>query len=357
MKILADATLPNVTRLFSEPFRLTLYDNADQLRSLIKHHEILVCRSTLRVTPQLLAQSSIDCVATASSGSDHIERSYLEKHHITLLDAQGCNARAVADYVITCLAALESHCHLNLSAEHKVGIIGMGSVGQQVEARFRALGHQVLTYDPLRAFKDRSFTSCPFSALTACDLLCIHANLHSTEPFPSHSMINADFLAQLKPHTVLLNAARGGIVDEEALLKNKRPLFYCTDVYCNEPFIDARIVQAATLCTPHIAGHSIEGKQNAVIEVSKKIYAHYQIPLPLCYATLVNQPQSIPLTLYPSWQKTILNIYDPFKDTQILKQALDKQQAFLVQRAQHQQRHDFIQYSVNKNYKLLQQLM
>ena len=77
MQILADASLPNVQRHLGVSFELTLYNNHEELLAKIGQAEILVCRSTLKVSKELLASTKISCVATASSGTDHIDKTYL----------------------------------------------------------------------------------------------------------------------------------------------------------------------------------------------------------------------------------------------------------------------------------------
>ena len=341
IKILADATLPDLCDLFRPPFELTYYHSADEVPDLLKEHQILVCRSTLTVNTQLLTGSAIRYVATASSGTDHLDIGAFSKRGIKVIDAKGCNARSVADYVVSTLAFLYQH-----HAVHgqKAGIIGVGEVGSRVVKRLASIGFDVVCYDPFKARAHQTYNYVDLSDLSSCDVLCIHANLHDTAPFPSMNLLSTDFLSGLKENTLIINASRGGIVNEEALLNNKAPLVYCTDVYTNEPILNPKLTDYATLCTPHIAGHSIEAKKNALSMLSKKIHAIYGIatqPTPKPHAI-----SAIPKALM-SWQDIALHIYNPIKDTQILKAATDKTAAFLNQRKAHQYRHDFNLYELS----------
>ena len=277
MRLLADSTLQNLPALFPSPFKLTLYHTQRELQSLLPTNDILLCRSTLKITAQLLAGSPIQCVATASSGIDHIDSTYLNEHGIKLFDAKGCNANAVADYIVATLAFLYKN---SLLIGKKAGVIGIGEVGSQVVTRLRTIGFDVVCYDPLREIVDHSYPYRSLNELSTCDLLCVHANLHTSSPYPSSKLLNADFLAQLQPGTTIINAARGGIVDEDALLTTAKPITYCTDVYTNEPMINSNIINFATLCTPHIAGHSIEAKIGAVLKLSQHLHHFYGFPLP-----------------------------------------------------------------------------
>ncbi|MDP3705546.1 MAG: NAD(P)-dependent oxidoreductase [Legionellaceae bacterium] len=336
MNILADATLPDTATWFKEPFTLTLYDHNDHVASLLPGHDILLCRSTLRVTENLLKNTTIRCVATASSGTDHIDVTYLKKHHIDLIDAKGSNSRAVADYVVASIAYLQQNGQLS---GLQAGVVGVGKVGSHVVNRLHAAGFSVIYFDPLRASQDPHFVSCELNELTTCDLICIHANLHETKPYPSKHLFDSALLQRLKTDAVIINSSRGDIVHEDDLLNTSRAIIYCTDVYSHEPDIDPRIVQFSTLCTPHIAGHSIEAKQAAVIQVSEALHKRYGVAMP--YHVLRQHQGDLILSNKVSWQKTVLDCYSPCDDTQILKEAIDKKQAYLMQRKAHQNRHDF----------------
>lgn len=339
IKILADASLPGLRPLFPAPFSLSLYHNKDQLIDLLPTHDVLLCRSTLPVNAKLLTNSRIQCVATASSGTDHIDSEYLEQRNIRLFDAKGSNARAVADYVVATLAAHQPTGKL-------AGVIGIGEVGSRVVERLHAAGFKVICFDPLKAPHDKHHHYVTLTELTACDVICIHANLHETAPFPSKHLLNADFMAQLKSGVTLINASRGGIVNENALLSTPTKMTYCTDVYCNEPLIDARIIDLATICTPHIAGHSIEAKQAAIIQISQQLHQYFGFTAPICTIEKHDVTATRPIC-QTTWQDCVLNIYNPMMETQALKTGKNKHDTFLVQRKAHTQRHDFNRYKID----------
>ncbi len=349
MKILADASLPNLQAWFQEPFILTTYSNTKELKGVIHSQDILLCRSTLKVTKEILADTAIRYVATASSGTDHIDSNFLQQHGISLVDAKGCNARSVADYIITVLAWLEQH---QLIKGRTTGVIGGGKVGSRVISRLQALGYSTVCYDPYLSQTNATYPMCSFAELYACDVLLVHANLHSDPPYPSNNLLNGEFLAQLKPGTVIINAARGGVVNEAEVL-NHPHLIYCTDVYLNEPNLDKRIVDFATLCTPHIAGHSIDAKLEAVRLVSEKLHQHYKLPMPL--QTVVFEPESV--LNKTTWQEFALSLYNPYQETLALKSAANKEQAFLSLRKAHQTRRDFIHYHVKNPSVLLRKIL
>ncbi len=338
MKILADADLPYLSQLFPKPFEITTYRTHAALQSLLPSHDVLLCRSTLRVNEALLTDSRIQCVATPSSGTCHIDKTYLQSHQIQLFDAKGCNAQAVADYVTSTIAWLEK----NVTMRRKLaGVIGVGEVGSQVAGRLRSAGYDVIGYDPYQTMANPLYERCSFQALAQCDVLCIHANLHNLDPYPSFNLINADFISQLKPGVVLINASRGGIVNEDDLLNTATPIHYCTDVFIGEPDINPRIVEFATLCTPHIAGHSIEAKHNAIIQLSVHLHSLLNLKPPYGLKDRVAEDSVISNTL---WRDIVLKRYNPYHETISLKKEFDKEKTFIIQRQLHTTRHDFAYY-------------
>lgn len=331
MNLLADDSLPGLDELFPTPFSLTRYHNENELRTLLPHQEFLLCRSTLKVTPELLKNGCPRIIATASSGTDHLDVSFLKNHGIQVIDAKGSNASSVADYVRASLAYLDS---IDLLSKKKAGVIGMGYVGQQVALMLSSLGYEVLKYDPLKTLRETDFKSCELEALFSCDLICVHAELHNTSPYPSLDLIDDFVLSQLKSNCIIINAARGGIVNETALLQSPKKLIYCTDVFIDEPEISKDIVDLATLCTPHIAGHSVEAKYRAVLQISQQLHLMLGLAPPKCRV-----PTPAPRKLN---QDEILSIYNPLNETNELKRARDIKLKFLELRKAHTFRHDFI---------------
>ena len=337
MKILADATLPLIKELFPAPFQLTRYYSAKEAKDQLGKHQILLCRSTLKINEAFLQHHSLTCIATASSGIDHIDTHQAQQLGIKVFDAKGANAHSVADYVTAILAWLsKSH-----SMQRKcAGIIGMGRVGKAVYHRLITLGFDVICYDPYLADQNQAYPWTSLKQISECELICIHPNLHDNLPFPSVRLIDEHFLAALQPNTILINTSRGGVVCEESLLKNPTPLYYYTDVYQNEPNINARVIAKATLCTPHIAGHSIEAKNNAVIQLSEQLHAHYGLPFDIHEAPPLPQQKKVCLSKN-DWPEEVLALYNPFIETEQLKNSSDLEQTFLSLRAAHQFRHDF----------------
>jgi erythronate-4-phosphate dehydrogenase len=328
MKILADISIPNLDRFFPPPFQLHYYQHVEDVPFLLKDEEILLCRSTLKISSDLFKKNKLAIIGTASSGIDHIDLNYIQTHKVKLFDAKGSNANAVANYILACIIYLQER---QVITGNKVGIIGFGEVGSQVAKFLKLMDYELIIYDPYKK-KDADFHLAPLESLYQCNILCIHASLHDNPPFPSRGMLDAEFIDKLMPQTVIINTARGGIVKESDLLNSSKLIYYCTDVYSNEPHINQGIVNAAFLCTPHIAGHSKEAKCKAVSILSNKIHNVYGLSPPP-----ISEPEIIKCVAIknPNWQEQVLSFYHPNLETQYLKQAKDKSITFKRLRQEH----------------------
>lgn len=345
MRVLADASITNIDQYFSDFFDLILYANASDLLAHIDSADILVCRSTLKVDESLLKSSMIKCVATASSGTDHIDKQNLMSKKIKLIDAHGVNAQAVCDYVLATLTFLKKEGYY---LGKKVGIVGVGAVGSKLSSILDLLDFDVIGYDPLKDLHSTDFKTCDIEELYLADIICIHANLHTTLSNPSLNLFDSKLLRQLKPGVIIINAARGGIVNEQALLATDK-IVYCTDVYLSEPNINRYIVDYATICTPHIAGHSIEAKINSSEKIIKDIYAEYAPAVPFLQSEIIKNNKSVKCYDFSldsiKFQDFILGKYNPYYETQLMKLAEDKSKAFIELRNSHNIRYDDLDIS------------
>ncbi|OGV36927.1 MAG: hypothetical protein A3E88_05470 [Legionellales bacterium RIFCSPHIGHO2_12_FULL_35_11] len=326
MKVLADASLPNIDIIFNNNFSLRKYKKLEEVGELILDCNVLLCRSTLKVDEKLLKNSSCRVVATTTSGIDHIDENYLIKNNIQLIDAKGSNADSVCDYVISCISYLSL---INKINGKNACIIGYGEVGKRLLPRLKSLGFIVSAYDPL--LQDKNYDFNLISKLAKCDLICIHANLHNSAPFPSFNLFNKDVLSHLKSEAVIINASRGGIVNEADLLSMKNKIIYCTDVYINEPNINSKIIDFAKICTPHIAGHSKEAKYAGVYQAVEEIYKYFGVEY-----SFTKSAELKPVIYFSDLnQEEVLKYYNPITETNLLKKAKNKKAAFLEFRKSH----------------------
>ena len=236
----------------------------------VRDADLLAIRSTTRVDASLLDGSSVRFVGSAVIGTDHLDIPYLERRGIRWCGAAGCNAESVAEYVTAALLCLAVRHGLTLAGK-TIGVVGVGHVGRLVVEKARALGLRVLRNDPPRQRTEggREFVSLD-QVLAESDILTLHVPLTKTGPDATFRMADSRFFARLKPGCIYLNAARGGVNVTDALLDAMdrgivaRAVIDCWE---GEPAFRADLLRRADLATPHIAGHSFEGKVMGTVMV------------------------------------------------------------------------------------------
>ena len=261
MEILADAHIPFVEQAFSNLGHVTAVPAGAIRPPLPGHTEVLLVRSVTRVDAELLRGSRVRFVATATSGCDHVDVAYLRQAGIGFAHAPGCNANAVAEYVLSALLALVEQGRLAWPSV-RVGIIGCGHVGSNLLRKLQTLGVRCLVNDPPLQASTGDPRFVDLKELFPCDVLTLHVPLVRGGRHPTFHLVEESFLARMKSGAVLINTARGSVVDERALLAalTQGRLAAVVDVWPDEPEIDFGLVERVALATPHIAGHSFEGK-------------------------------------------------------------------------------------------------
>ena len=270
MKIVVDENMPFVTELLSSlaanvvPLAGRNINSAD-----VKDADVLLVRSVTQVNSTLLSGSKVKFVGSATIGVDHIDLDYCRQAEIKVVSSPGCNADAVADYV---LCALLQH-DIN-PKQQRIAVIGLGNVGVRVARRLQALGAKVQGFDPFVQHDDIDNVSLP-AALANNDIICMHVPNTKDVEHASYQMLNADMLALLKPNALLLNAGRGEVIDERALLARLQKagdLRLMLDVWNDEPDINQQLLPHCLIATGHIAGYSLRGKFNGSQRVVLALY-------------------------------------------------------------------------------------
>lgn len=268
MNIVADENIPFACELFSELGSVTLLSGREIKKSDLKTCDALLIRSVTKVNAELLDDTPVKFVGTCTIGEDHLDVKYLKNNNISYASAPGCNANSVVQYVICALLELK-----RLDASCRMAIVGGGNVGKRIYKMFTALGFDCIVVDPFLS-KDMQENLCSFNEVFHCDIVCLHAPLTTTGPHPTYHMFGYDELKKMKPGALLLNAGRGGVIDNTALLtflsessqsEKNNSLHVVLDVWENEPEINKALFEYLALGTPHIAGYSFEGKTNGTI--------------------------------------------------------------------------------------------
>ena len=245
----------------------------------VSRADALMVRSVTRVDRALLGGSNVRFVGTATSGVDHIDRDWLADRGLGFAYAPGCNASAVADWVIAALAALQAAGRARF-ASGTVGIVGAGHVGTRVARRLGELGYSVRVCDPPRADAEGNEGFVDLATALESDVVTLHVPLVDDGPYPTRALIDGAALERIPAGSVLINAARGGVVDEDALatrLDNGPDLVTALDTWAGEPAIDAALLPRIDLATPHIAGHTIEGRLRGTAMIAAAAASHFGV--------------------------------------------------------------------------------
>lgn len=257
MKIIIDKDIPFTEGVF-EPYADVVYmDGASIVHDAVIDADCLLVRTRTKCNADLLEGTTVKMIATATIGTDHIDFSYCSSKGIFVQNASGCNAGGVMDYVFSALYGVAARKSINLT-NATAGIVGVGNVGSKVEAMARRLGMEVLLCDPPRQSMEGSKQFCSLEYLLEhSDVVTMHVPLNPS----TRRMCNDRFFNTMKYGAVFINAARGEIMDEAALIAARERLGgIVLDTWNNEPDINRELMDAADIATPHIAGYSFQGK-------------------------------------------------------------------------------------------------
>jgi (S)-sulfolactate dehydrogenase len=256
-----------------------LVDNREALLAEVREARALIVRNRTQVDEELLAAAKkLQVVGRLGVGLDNIDLQACDGRGVKVCPASGANDLSVAEYVITATLSLLRGAWfstermirgewprtemIGLEASGKrMGLVGFGAIARETANRARVLGMNVAAYDPYLLADDPAWElaqSVDFqSLLKTSDVISLHIPLTDK----TRHLIDAEALAQMKPGAILVNAARGGVVDEQALanaLQRNHLAGAALDVFENEPLSEAggSVFKGVPnlILTPHIAG-------------------------------------------------------------------------------------------------------
>ncbi len=242
--------------------------------------DALVIRSKTTVNRALLEGTKVAFVGTATAGFDHIDAAACADLGVAWTAAPGCNATSVAEYITAALLAMAEKGGFAL-AGRSIAVVGVGQVGRRVVAKAAALGMRPLQNDPPRALAEGDAVLRPLDEiLPQADIVTLHVPLTDDGPFATRGMVDCRFLERMKPGAIFFNASRGEVVDETALklaLSGGQVSAAVLDVWDREPAIDAALLGAAAIGTPHIAGYSWDGKLAGTAQVYEAACRFFEV--------------------------------------------------------------------------------
>lgn len=264
----------------------SLVDNRQALLAALADARAIIVRNRTQVDGELLVHGpNIKVVGRLGVGLDNIDLDACRSRNVMVCPATGANDVAVAEYAIAAaLILLRGVWHsgqkmlagqwprtdlMGREAQGKrFGLIGFGSIARQVAARAQALGMEVSAYDPYLAEDDPAWTGVTRVTLdeiaTGCDVISAHVPLSDE----TRHIVDADFVRQMRAGAILINTARGGVVEEAVVIEALRGGQLggaALDVFESEP-LDASggaVFEGVPnlLLTPHIAGITEEANQ------------------------------------------------------------------------------------------------
>lgn len=277
MKIIADEHIPFLKGVL-EPFADVEYMPGNQItRNSCVDADALLVRTRTRCNRQLLENTRVKFIGTATIGFDHIDTAWCEQNGIIWKNAPGCNAASVNQYVAAALVRLSAQLGFSL-ADKTLGVVGVGHVGRKVVRTAELLGMRVYLCDPPMEREGLCGFISLEGILRECDIITFHVPLTHTGIDKTEGMIGTDLVNRVNRGTILINTSRGEIADEAALLEglNTGKLGgVVLDVWQNEPDINKQLLQAATIATPHVAGYSTDGKARGtqmIVEELDKVF-------------------------------------------------------------------------------------
>lgn len=277
-----------------------LVDRPDELAELLGDARALIVRNRTQVRPGLVgAAPKLACVGRLGVGLDNIDMPACAARGIAVYPANGANDLSVAEYVITAALMLLRGAWLStaqmvagawprqklMGAEFSgkvIGLVGYGAIAREVARRAEALGVRCIAYDPFLAADAPGWGSTGRvelgELLGSADVVSLHTPLTDG----TRHLVDAAAVARMKPGAILVNTARGGVVDETALIDGLRSGHLggaALDVFETEPLTAAagsRFAGLNVILTPHIAGVTLESNVRVSNLVADKVAAHLE---------------------------------------------------------------------------------
>jgi D-3-phosphoglycerate dehydrogenase / 2-oxoglutarate reductase len=266
---------------------------ADELLSEIEDYQAVIVRGRTKITRQVLEQAkNLKVVGRAGVGVDNIDLKAAQENNVTVVNAPVATTTSVAELTMGFIFSLAREIPradgymkkgewikkqlVGVELKNKIlGIIGYGHIGAAVGKLASSIGMRIIAYDAL--LKPESVVVdggqlLPFDEVIAgSDFLTIHTPMTDE----TRGLINKDVISKMKDGVFIINAARGGIIDEIALLdglNSGKIGGVALDVYLNEPPTNQDLINHPKLiATPHIAGQTIDGQAQVSIDIATEV--------------------------------------------------------------------------------------
>ena len=287
MKILVSDPLPaEGMEKLKERAEVTEFncDSPEELEPIIGEYEALIVRSGTKVTPELIeAGKNLKVIGRAGVGVDNIDVGKATEHGIVVINAPEGNTISAAEHSIALLTSLArniptAHHSLKNGGWERgrfLGVVGFGRIGNEVARRARAMGMQIMAYDPYITTEQAQKQGIQVVSLEHLVREADFITLHLPNVPSTYHIIDEEKIAAMKPEVRIINCARGGLIDEEALckaLQEERIAGAALDVFENEPPEPCSLLEMENvIATPHLGASTREAQTNVAIQVADQV--------------------------------------------------------------------------------------
>ncbi|NEQ23123.1 MAG: phosphoglycerate dehydrogenase, partial [Microcoleus sp. SIO2G3] len=266
----------------------------EELIAIIPDYDALMIRSGTRVTKEIIeAGKQLKIIGRAGVGVDNVDVPAATRQGIVVVNSPEGNTIAAAEHALAMMLSLSRHIpDANQSVKNNqwdrksfigtevykktLGVVGLGKIGSHVATVARAMGMRLLAYDPFISLERADQIGC---LLVDMDMLLQQSDyitLHMPKTPETTHLIDAEALAKMKPTARIINCARGGIIDEQALfeaLEAGKIAGAALDVFESEPLEDSplRSLGKEMVLTPHLGASTAEAQVNVAIDVAEQI--------------------------------------------------------------------------------------
>lgn len=266
---------------------------AEELKKIAGDYDAIIVRSGTRLTKEIIdAAKKLRVIGRAGVGVDNVDLEAATKRGIIVMNTPEGNTISTAEHTFSMLLSLarnipqaavsvkggewKRHDFLGAEIHQKVlGVVGFGRIGREVAKRASAFGMRVVVYDPFiskEAAKEMPVEFLELKVLLKrADFITVHTPLTTETKY----LLNAENLKLCKKGVKIINCARGGIIQEEALyqaIKNGRVAGAALDVFEKEPPVDNPLLKLSqVICTPHLGAATQEAQENVSEEVAKQV--------------------------------------------------------------------------------------
>lgn len=318
LNIIVERHVPFLAGLL-EPYANVRYLDSSEIDvEKMRPTDALITRTRTKCDRELLELSRCSFIGTATIGTDHIDTDYCASRHIAVVNAPGCNAPAVAQYVMSSIV----HMSNRPLSQYTLGIVGVGHVGSIIEKWARAFDMHVMLCDPPRQRAEGGDCWSTLDEIAErADIITFHTPLTREGDDATFHMADAAFFDKLRRAPLIINSARGSVVDTDALvaaLDSGKVSKAVIDCWENEPEISRELLERAAIATPHIAGYSHEGKVRASQMVLDALTNFFTLPrISLGMSVNMKVPASVRV-------RDLVQSYNPMTDTATLKAQPEK---------------------------------